>query len=707
MERKWLEKLLVKSVVFALFLLVLLFIIKVAFVLYSGIYHGNVGAVKGAYEYVDTFLNGLRYDCRTVAAFSIIYFLCGLVSCWTRVSHIVLWFYALISVLIILFVGISEMVFFEIYNDAFNANLLGLIFDDQKAIFHTGISGQYSLTPKVIVWLVMSFVCMWIYTKIFSKITRCYGYDPLGSIRSRSTRKETSITTALWFVFFCLFMMVCINSAFSFRAVSLDTTVKPVDNAFLRKISPGAFRGLYIVYKGYARIMHSQFHDYIAQSPTEVVEEYFHIQDKQASYNLKDLLTHKVGNEHGQKIDHVFYIVAESLSEWHFNDEFDSVGLTSGLKSLLTDSHGVKIGVFLENAASTIKSMDVHLTGLLQTEIPFNAMLGTLRPFATAPAMMMKQLGYECNFYYGGSGIWQKLDQYTASQGFDRIYYNTQIVNNAKLNAYPAPYEGIWGAYDHHLFALIRDNIFKERNTPSFNMILTTSNHPPYDVPLEQFGAPIDEIAKLFGDTGKYKERNARQIAHIWYEDKTITRFIQEVSRVLPNSLFIITGDHYDREYPKTTPSLKAHYTIPLILYSPTLEIKKISNIGSHIDITPSMIELVAPHGFSYASFGSPLVSNDGVALSEKNSALGYFSVATDRFIYTKDGELEYFRDGIAQPNDKELAKSLYKRLQQATALSWWIFKNGYEIKDESIESSTHKSKNPDMQEVDSVQKEQ
>lgn len=74
-----------------------------------------------------------------------------------------------------------------------------------------------------------------------------------------------------------------------------------------------------------------------------------------------------------KKIDHIFYIVAESLSEWHFDKEFDDIHLTSGLKSLLNDEHGVKIGVFLQNAGSTIKSLDVQLTGLFQTEIPVNS----------------------------------------------------------------------------------------------------------------------------------------------------------------------------------------------------------------------------------------------------------------------------------------------------------------------------------------------
>lgn len=680
MERKWFEKLLVKSIVFTFFLFVLFFVIKLCFVLYSGVYHNAIGEVKSFGEYIDTFIDGLRYDSRSVAVFSILYFLIGLIFFWTQFRWTILWIYAFFVVLLTLFIGISEIVFYEIFDDVFNANLLGLLFDDQKAIFKTGISGQYGISTKVVLWLGLSIVFMWFYTRIFGRITREYGYDSLSSIRSRSTSKESLIASIFFLVVFILLMTFSINSAFSFQGVSLDQIAKPIDNTFLRKASTGAFRNLYLVYRGYTKISNSTFSDYSEQTPLEVVKEYFELETEQKHYDLRELLAKKVSNMSEKKIDYIFYIVAESLSEWHFDKEFDEIDLTSGLKSLLEDAHGAKIGVFLQNADSTIKSLDVQLTGLFQTEIPVNSLLGVLQPFVTAPGVIMKDLGYQTNFYYGGSGIWQKLDRYTATQGFDNMYYNVHIIDHAKLNGYPSPFEGLWGAYDHYLYSLVRDNVFKHRNTPSFNMILTTSNHPPYDVPLEQFKVPLDEIKKFLVD-GKYRKQDEQLLGHIWYQDKMITRFIQEISQVLPDSLFVITGDNYDREYIRNKDSLKVRNTIPLIIYSPALEIKKHTNIGSHIDIVPSIVELVAPKDYVYRSFGFPLVGNDSViALSEKDSAFGYFAVATDRFIYTQDNGIEYFHQAMTYHNDNELAQSLYKRLQQGKALSWWILKNGYEI---------------------------
>lgn len=693
MEGKWFEKLVIKSMVFALLLFALFFVLKLFFVLYLGLYHNGIGAGSSFKEGIETFFNALRYESRNVAMFSIIYFVLGLLLFWSRVRWSVLRLYVALVVAIIGFVCLAEVIFYEIFEDVFNSNLLGLLFDDRVAILQTGVNSDYSIMPKVLLWLILSAVFIFFYIKFDKNLESSYAKSLFVSLY-RARRRSLPISGIILFLIFALFMTFSINSAFSLKGVSLDVDIKPVNNAFLRKATPGAFRNLYLVYLGYQKIANSSFSDYSANSPRAVAEAYFNLDSsalESRDYDLKTLLAKRVRNSANNansaesSIDYVFFIVAESLSEWHFDSEFDDIELTAGMKSLL-DSGGVKIGVFLQNAGSTIKSIDVLLTGLFQTEIPPNTMLGVLKPFITAPGVIAKDLGYTTNFYYGGSGIWQKLDKYTQSQGFDNMFYNTHIIDNAKFNDYSAPYEGIWGAYDHYLLSFVRDNTFKNRANKSFNMILTTSNHPPYDVPLEQFSVPLDSIeAFLQSNKHRIKDTSARFLGHIWHTDKQIAKFISDVTRVLPNSLFVITGDHYDREYPFTQGSIIEHSTIPLIIYSPMLDIKKLSNVGSHIDITPSIIELIAPHNYTYHSFGKPLVSNDVIVSIRQNVAYGYFSVATDRFFYNKDGEIAYFNENTKRIDDKEIAKKLYERQEQGVALSWWILKHGYIIpKDEA-----------------------
>ena len=156
---------------------------------------------------------------------------------------------------------------------------------------------------------------------------------------------------------------------------------------------------------------------------------------------------------------------------------------------------------------------------------------------------------------------------------------------------------------------------------------------------------------------------------------------------------------------------------MPLIVYSPSLKPFVRSKVGSHIDITPTIAELVAPNAYKYISFGEPLLSNaDDTSLNlntekmrnESRFALGLNAIANENFIYD-DFKIEYFQSKNAKiqgqsvnlqdenakiqaesvnfqsenlnSNDESLAKTAFEQLKRARALSWWIISNGYIIK--------------------------
>lgn len=781
----WLERLLARSIVFLALLFGLFFILRLWFVFYLGVWLG-AAAEAAAEDYFATFLNALRYESRSCAAIALVYFLLGAALFWTRRREAILRGFATFAFFFVSFIYLAEVVFYEIYADGFNANLLGLIYDDREAIFKTGLGGSYSIAPKVILAVLLGLVFRLAFRKlaaIFEGFLGRFqgggenggGGEKFATRGAKTHAKNASkirgfAVPAALFVIFGLSVTFSINSAFKFSVrEGVDTTIKPVANTFLRNATPGAFRNLYIVYKGHKKSRSSAFSDYHANSPREVVESYFGLGEssgeifgesganlgsaanlggessgestpKNAPYDLQKLLERRVQSDNKTKISHIFLIYAESLSEWHFDERFAPLGLVSGMRGLL-EKGGVKADVFLQNAGSTAKSLDVLLSGLIQTEIPPSTMIGRLKPFVTSSAAIFRGLGYAPNFYYGGSGTWQGLDKYTIAQGFERIFYNTHIVEHAKSKSRQAPqndppFEGVWGAYDHFLFDFVRENTLKTAAKKTFNVILTTSYHPPYDVNLEDFAVPLGEIEDFLAkNTATLKEKTPRMprvLGHIYYADKQITRFIETTAAALPNSLFIITGDHYDREIPLRSPPLRLLNSIPLIIYSPVLKPRKLAKVGSHIDIAPTIVELVAPKNHAYHSFGRPLFTNDrelakkkvahkfgvglvatsgesarGVALQndaqnaagagsaakneaaqnapqnaaareERDVALGYFGVATERFFFDKNGAFDYF--GERREGDELLAKNLYKRLNEARALSWWILMKGYEV---------------------------
>lgn len=126
---------------------------------------------------------------------------------------------------------------------------------------------------------------------------------------------------------------------------------------------------------------------------------------------------------------------------------------------------------------------------------------------------------------------------------------------------------------------------------------------------------------------------------------------------------------------------------MPLILYAPTLKPKKISQVGSHLDIVPTIIELVAPKGFQFVSFGKPLLSNNTTnPPSHPNYALGYEAIATKDYFYNPSSGLRYLNENPKEPedkqNDKTEASKFYQQLESLKALSFYLLYHGANLKD-------------------------
>ena len=79
------------------------------------------------------------------------------------------------------------------------------------------------------------------------------------------------------------------------------------------------------------------------------------------------------------------------------------------------------------------------------------------------------------------------------------------------------------------------------------------------------------------------------------------------MSKKYPDALFIITGDHPSREMPDELESDSLTlYAIPIIFTGgPITPIKKEIKEMMHLDIMPTLIDMIAPKGFEYKSWGT------------------------------------------------------------------------------------------------------
>ena len=109
------------------------------------------------------------------------------------------------------------------------------------------------------------------------------------------------------------------------------------------------------------------------------------------------------------------------------------------------------------------------------------------------------------------------------------------------------------------------------------------------------------------------KSRNAQKsLGTHWYSDQALSHFIEDMKQTYPDSLIIVTGDHshLPAELNKTSLLQRSEYTFreqfctSFMMYHRDIDqdILTGNTIGGHMNIMPTILELIAPKGFAYYS---------------------------------------------------------------------------------------------------------
>ena len=165
-----------------------------------------------------------------------------------------------------------------------------------------------------------------------------------------------------------------------------------------------------------------------------------------------------------------------------------------------------------------------------------------------------------------------------------------------------------------------------------------------------------------------------KELGHLWYSDKCIGDFVRNAQLKFPNSLFLFTGDHYGRRFINAKPNILQKTCVPFIIYGNSITDSILNNPGSHIDIFPTLIEMIAPKGFSYYSFGESLFKSKKIAFGEKRT------ISTENIeIYNKAQNTTSFSLKSLTKNkiDSSLNHEEYKKIN---SLGWH-----YTLKGDSI----------------------
>jgi len=637
-----------------IFILGVICVFRVAFIVWLHSYLSEVTTVN---DVLVALYYGVRISLKsaglmTLASFVLCTVVQHAVSCRQSDNIRLLIGTVYISILSVLFY--ARIPYYEQFHSGFNQLLFNTFQDDVYALFHTLIQ-QYHLPLRLTMAIITAMILakllqIWLGTAIITlpQFSRWYHNIAIRAI---------FLTAVYYLVIFIRFggsLTYAYNVDWENSGVTKD---RLLNEAVLDDV-----QALYRAYELHERLSESTG---LEIDPAKMAEYGMYVAGRPLkSNNLDDYLEKTAQGSSIQQPKHIFLIIGESYANWPLLPQYQDLNVANGLRNIIKQDDAAYVRTFLPNGMSTISGVLGIVTGFTDANLYVNCLPEAYRqPYPTAIAPQMKRLGYQAKFWYAGPSSWERIKDFTLAQGFDEFY---------GLGDYESDAGNVWGCDDKYLFSAILARVKAE--TPSFNVILTVSNHAPYTVDLQAEGFDQEQIVAGLPDKHKNNKELIKQLGHFWYADKVMAEFIDKARKRYPDSLFIIVGDHADRLNLDANPSLYERYGIPLVVHGQgvTKDVFSKQAAGSHINITPTLIELVAPKGFRYSSLGQSLTRGNDFGMN-------YGFWITSDYIGKADSD---YAEAIepssvaVQPNREKVEKDI----TALRAISWWRIKNGNQL---------------------------
>ena len=566
---------------------VLLMLFRCAFLV---IYSGQLGNA-GAGDVAEALWLGGRISLKTTAFLTAIPFIFGTIpyALWKKWPssgiHKVLGG-AAVGLMTLLFV--VRIPYYEIFHQGFNIMLFNGMRDDKMAIWQTAVQ-QYQFWPRLLCAIILMVFFIWGLIKFLETPI----YHPRHHVRVLTV---TSAVLVPVFAIFCRF-----GGAFhSDGGVPWESAAR-THYTVLNEAVLDDGQAMYRAYQTHARaeqrairpISDGELHAAIAALGG----------NPEAGTPITAFQRRTTATPLERRPHHVMVILGENYALWPLLADYKGLGLARTGQWL--EAHGAHIYHFLPNGNGTMTSLNGFLTGLPDLGLYVNytmGLQGKASPFGIGETM--KKLGYKTVFWYGGLRSWQEIDHFTLREGFDEFHCADELPNQGESSS--------WGVPDGILFDGIRRQM-QQDTEDTFYFILTTSNHPPFAYDVDAHGFPREEIASKLPLSIPKDRATEDQLGHIWYADQVMGRFIREAEQDDPSALFVVTGDHAERFNFATDVSLWALSGIPCYFYGDGLPrgLFGEQTAGSHLQIAPTLAELIAPAGSSYISLLPPLMYSD------------------------------------------------------------------------------------------------
>jgi phosphoglycerol transferase MdoB-like AlkP superfamily enzyme len=322
----------------------------------------------------------------------------------------------------------------------------------------------------------------------------------------------------------------------------------------------------------------------------------------------------------------VVVILLESLGA-EYTGRLAGTSLTPNFDRLAKE--GIAFDRLFSTGTRTARGIEAVVAGFFPTPARAVLKLGMAQHDFFTAADLFRRADYSTHFVYGGEANFDEMKSFFVGNGVQHVWDQSVLQK-------PGQAVGVWGIHDEDLF-LEADAIFRQQDgQPFFAVILSTSNHSPYDHP----------EGKITPDPAfpAASPENA-----IKFTDYALGRFFER-ARAAPyfkNTIFVVVADHGTRvSGDQLIPLYKFH--VPALIYGPPdlVPQRTIRALASQVDLMPTVLALTG-RNWTHPMMGRNLLDPAAGDMSDRNHGRALLQYET-HFGYWKDDDLVILRPGLA-----------------------------------------------------------
>ena len=260
-------------------------------------------------------------------------------------------------------------------------------------------------------------------------------------------------------------------------------------------------------------------------------------------------------------------------------------------------------------------------------------------------AQLLKPLGYDSSFIYGGEKRFDNMGSWYYGNGFQRIIDESQFVNPV--------YHGIWGVCDEDLVVRADEEFvkLKEADTPFVSVLFTTTNHTPFEF-------PEGRITLLDGVKPASEENTVK------FADYALGKFFSLAKEhgYYDDTVFVVIADHNVRvrSSPNGVMPVDNYRTFGLILGGGVAPLRY-DRVATQMDVMATAVDLLG------TDFIHPIIGRSIFTPAKNDFALMQFY---SLYGFMRDGKLAVLEpkaaprtflikgdDLLPLPHDEELER--------------------------------------------------